>query len=140
MLYIEKTLLDELIANVESVRDECCGFLFGYEHLENRTVTKTMVAENVTQGKRDQRFEIAPLEYLSAERFADQNNLQLLGIYHSHPNHSALPSEHDRLAAYPNFSYVILSVTNQKFTDIRSWRLNGAFQFEEEKINSQKIN
>jgi proteasome lid subunit RPN8/RPN11 len=139
VLYIEKALVDDLIAVAESMKEECCGFLFGYERPEDRIVTKTMGAENVAESRKD-RFEIAPMEYLNAERFADQNNLRLLGIYHSHPDHSAMPSESDRLAAYPDLSYIIIAVTNHKFKDIRSWRLNASARFEEELISNQVTN
>jgi proteasome lid subunit RPN8/RPN11 len=68
------------------------------------------------------------------------NNLTLVGIYHSHPDHHAMPSESDRLGAYPYLSYVIIAVTNQKFEDIRSWRLNASARFEEELISNQITN
>jgi proteasome lid subunit RPN8/RPN11 len=75
------------------------------------------------------------MEYLNAERYAAENNLKLLGFYHSHLDHPAIPSESDRLAAYPELSYVIVSVTNRRFKDIRSWRLNTSAGFDEELIN-----
>jgi proteasome lid subunit RPN8/RPN11 len=139
VLYIEKALVGDLIAVAESMNEECCGFLFGYERRKDRIVTKTMVAENVAESRKE-RFEIAPMEYLNAERFADQNNLTLVGIYHSHLDHPAMPSESDRLAAYPELSYLIVAVTNHKFKDIRSWRLNASAQFDEELISNQITN
>ena len=139
MLYIEKSLLSEMIANVESFPEERCGFLFGHETQEYRTITKTRLAENVTQGDKHRRFEIGPLDYLSAENYAEKNKLQLLGIYHSHPDHIAVPSELDRSGAQPGFSYIIISTMHKKFSAIRSWRLNSSSQFEEEQINDQNI-
>jgi proteasome lid subunit RPN8/RPN11 len=127
-------LLSEMIAHAESSKDECCGFLIGHETADYRMVDKIMIANNVAQQDKSCRFEIAPLEYLKAEHAAEQNNLQLLGIYHSHPNHPAIPSALDRVAAMPDFSYVIVSVMEQKFAAVRSWRLNDKFLFEEEKI------
>jgi proteasome lid subunit RPN8/RPN11 len=62
--------------------------------------------------------------------------LALLGIYHSHPNHPAIPSEHDRVAAQPWFSYVIISVLERKIGPVRSWRLNEETQFEEETVEA----
>lgn len=140
MLYIDKVLVDDLIAVAESVDEECCGFLFGHEHFEDRIVRETMAAQNVAESRKDRRFEISPKEYLDAERYADEHNLKLLGFYHSHLDHPAIPSESDRIAAYPELSYVILSVTNQKFKDIRSWRLNSSAGFEEELIDNRIIN
>jgi len=139
VLHAGEALLKEMIANVESIEEECCGFLFGHETLEGRTLMKTMAAENVTQGDKHRCFEIAPKDYLYAENFAEQNNLHLLGIYHSHPNQPAVPSEHDRLAAQPYFSYIIISVFNNTLAATRSWRLNDNLQFVEEKINAHKL-
>jgi proteasome lid subunit RPN8/RPN11 len=97
------------------------------------------MAENIAENRKD-RFEISPLEYLNAERYADRNSLRLLGIFHSHVDHPAIPSESDRLSAYPELSYLIISVTNQKFKDIRSWRLNLSARFEEELISNRITN
>ena len=140
MLYIEKDLVDDLIAVAESTDEECCGFLFGYERFDDRIVTETMEAQNVAEEWKDRRFEISPREYLDAELYADENNLKLLGFYHSHLDHPAIPSESDRLAAYPELSYVIVSVTNRKFKDIRCWRLNASARFDEEVIKNRTIN
>ena len=84
------------------------------------------------------RFEISPGDYLKAERFAEENNTFLLGIYHSHPEHPAVPSEYDRVAAQPYFSYIILSVLGRKFNNLRSWKLNDEFKFVEEKVNENQ--
>lgn len=119
-----------------SYPDECCGFFFGSEDEEgNRKVTDILVVHNSKEGDKRRRFAIAPKDYLKAEQFAEENQLQLLGVYHSHPNHPAIPSEHDRLAAQPYFSYIILSVSENEINTIRSWRLNDEFQFTEEKMN-----
>lgn len=119
--------------------DECCGFLFGRETAEERIIEQVLAVNNAKEGDKRRRFEITPGDYLGAERYADENNLLLLGVYHSHPNHPAIPSEHDRLAAQPNFSYVILSVINNEYAGLRSWRLNEEEQFEEEKIYDRQF-
>jgi proteasome lid subunit RPN8/RPN11 len=72
---------------------------------------------------------------MKAERYALDNDLQLLGVYHSHPDHPAEPSEHDRVAAQPWFSYVIISVLKGAINNTRSWILNGQSRFEEESIS-----
>lgn len=121
---------------IGSFPDECCGFFYGSEDARgNRAITHVLVVNNAKEGDKRRRFEISPKDYLKAERFADENSLQLLGVYHSHPNHPAIPSETDRLSAQPYFSYIIISVYNTEVKDIRSWRLNPQSQFEEEKIN-----
>ncbi len=136
MLFIEPTAGKAMINDaLYRFPDECCGFLFGTEKENERTITEISIVNNAKQGDKRRYFEILPKDYLKAERFADEHYLQLLGVYHSHPDHPAVPSEHDRIAAHPYFSYIIIAVTNNKFINIRSWRLNDNKQFEEEKTN-----
>ena len=136
MIIIEHKIKELLIEDaVNRFPDECCGFLFGAENEnKNRIITEILVVENSKQGDKTRRFEISPIDYIKAEQHALENNFLLLGVYHSHPNHPAIPSEHDRTAAQPYFSYVIASVLNNEIITLRSWRLNDAQQFEEEKI------
>jgi proteasome lid subunit RPN8/RPN11 len=133
MVYLYQSILTPLKAAVEQDADECCGFLLGTDMGENRIISMIMHVENEAMDRR-RTFRISPQNYLAAENFATWNNLQLIGIYHSHPNSPAIPSEFDRIAAQPYFSYVILSVMNQKVEAIRSWNLNNQFQFEEESL------
>jgi proteasome lid subunit RPN8/RPN11 len=140
MLIIEQKPLDEMYQDaLQSFPDECCGFFFGKETGEERIITHSLVVNNSKEGDKRRRFEIAPKDYLNAERFADENGLQFLGVYHSHPNHPAIPSEHDRVAAQPYFSYIIISVKENEIAGIRSWQLNDQFQFEEETIENPFI-
>jgi len=121
---------------VEAFPHECCGFMFGTEDATgDRIVTRALPVFNAATENRERRFIISPKDYMNAEKFADENNVQFLGIYHSHPNHPAIPSEHDRVAAQPWFSYVIISVNNGKIDHTRCWRLNDNFQFDEEKYS-----
>jgi proteasome lid subunit RPN8/RPN11 len=141
MVIIEQKPLDVMYEDaLQSFPDECCGFFFGKEVDETRTITNALIVNNSKEGDKRRRFEISPKDYLNAERFADENKLQLLGVYHSHPNHPAIPSELDRVAAQPYFSYVIVSVKENKIAEIRSWHLNDNFQFEEERLENQLIN
>lgn len=134
MLHIKADLLEGIKAHVESSADECCGFVFGYDNVDSRVITKIMAVTNAQQGDKRYSFKIAPKDYMFAERFAEQQYLQLLGVYHSHPQHSALPSEYDRLSALPYFSYIIVSVLNKTFDEMRSWRLTNDNRFKEEQI------
>jgi len=112
---------------------ECCGFMYGREENGKRYITRAEPVNNTKEENRERRFEISPLDYIKAEEYADSNGLLLLGVYHSHPEHPAIPSEHDLKAAMPYFSYVIISVKKAKLVDFRSWRLSGG-RFEEEKV------
>ena len=124
---------------INTFPDECCGFLFGKETQEERFIERVVVVNNAKEGDKRRRFEISPLDYLKAEKYADLHDVSLLGVYHSHPNHPAIPSEHDRISAQPNFSYVILSVISKEYAGLRSWRLNDDQQFEEEKIHERQF-
>ena len=125
---------------IHAFPDECCGFFFGSEDKTgNRNVSDVLIVNNAKQGDKKRRFEIAASDYLQAERYAEENNLQLLGVYHSHPNHPAIPSEHDRVAAQPWFSYIIISVLEKKLGPLRSWRLNEEHRFEEEAVHHTRV-
>jgi len=130
---INSDRLSELVSNVEGTSEERCGFLLGHDR-GTRIVTTVVPTLNIAPADRHLRFEVDPLEYLRAEQYAAANELELLGVYHSHPNTAAVPSETDHREAQPYFSYVILSLTDQRFVDIRSWRLNHQLEFEEETI------
>ena len=134
MVSISKELLQEMIVHSEETfPNESCGFFFGNNSEGgNKTVTDILQVVNAKEGDQRRRFYISPKDYMKAERYAEDRGIELLGVYHSHPNHPAIPSEHDRVAAQPIFSYFILSVQNGKFDHIRSWVLNDQSQFEEE--------
>lgn len=127
----EQIMTDDAI---RSFPDECCGFFFGTDDPDGKKILGALVVNNAKEGDKTRRFTITPMDYMKAEQFADERKWQLLGVYHSHPNHPAIPSEHDRAAAQPFFSYIIISVMQGKLADIRSWVLNDQQQFEEETI------
>lgn len=140
MLKIDDTAFDNMVEDaINTFPDECCGFLYGKEERDTRQVLEITVVDNARQGDRRRRFEIRPQDYLRAEQYAEERGLLLLGVYHSHPNHPAIPSEHDRVAAQPYFSYVILSVLDRQYAGLRSWRLDDGRQFEEEFIHDRQL-
>ncbi len=142
MIVVESGPLAEMKTHaLKTFPEECCGFLYGTEQSDgNRMITKILEVNNSKTGDKKRRFEIAGKDYMLAEKFALENNTLLLGIYHSHPNHPAIPSEHDRVAALPYFSYVILSATPGNIDHISSWQLNELSQFEEEVFSPAHLN
>lgn len=114
--------------------NECCGFFYGLADGNQRHVRIVQEVENAKEGDQRRRFQIDPLDYQEAEKYAINHDLDLLGVYHSHPDHPAEPSEHDRKVAMPYFSYIIISVQNGKADTSRSWQLNESQQFDEELI------
>ena len=108
--------------------NEVCGALLGREVTANggaalRQVTAVLPLENRREDSPRNRFSVTPSDVLRAERTAGERGLELLGWYHTHPDHPARPSEFDREHAWPWYSYVILSVTAQAPGDMTSWRL-----------------
>ena len=136
MIHIEDVALEGMFEDaIHGFPFECCGFLFGNEDENMRSIISISRVTNISKEDQRRRFSISSTDYLQAENYADEKNLSLLGIYHSHPNHPALPSETDRLSAQPFFSYVIISIINKKISHVRSWRLNEQNQFDEELIS-----
>lgn len=134
----EQYILQQLEADFPN---EGCGFFYGTEENEGQ-LRHVLLAEaviNSKEGDQRRRFEISPLDYMKAERKALELGLNLLGIYHSHPNHPAIPSIHDLKQAVPYFSYIILSVQEGQAAELTSWRLNEErreFEAEEVKRNN----
>lgn len=116
--------------------DECCGFLFGIDNAELRIITLAQPVNNANNTNKTRKFEISEKDYMKAEKYADEQGLSLVGIFHSHPDHPAVPSEYDLKAALPFFSYVIVSVEKGEAAQILSWQLNAQHQFKEEIITS----
>lgn len=114
--------------------NECCGFFYGEEKDGSRVISHTLRIDNSKEGDQRRRFAVSSKDYMQAERYALKNGLTLLGVYHSHPLHPAIPSEHDLKVAMPWFSYIIVSVGEQGVDHTRSWQLNDERQFEEENI------
>jgi proteasome lid subunit RPN8/RPN11 len=140
MIAFERDAQQQMILDAQQTYpDECCGFLFGTEKEDIREIKQIQVVNNAKEGDKRRRFEITARDYLKAEQFADENGLALLGVYHSHPNHPSVPSEHDRIAAQPYFSYVIVSIYGHESINVQSWRLNDDFQFEEEYVTEAEL-
>lgn len=112
--------------------NECCGFLFGLEDAQGRHLIEALPVDNAQTGDQRRRFAITERDYLRAERHALASGLQLLGIYHSHPRHPAVPSIHDLRVALPYFSYLIVSVYPEGVHHARSWQLSDSGRFFEE--------
>jgi proteasome lid subunit RPN8/RPN11 len=98
---------------------ECCGALLGLDGV----VRQARPLPNTTEEGPRRRFLVRPRDYRSAEAWAAEQGLDLIGFYHSHPDHPARPSEYDLEHAWPVFSYVIISVAAGRPGDITSWRL-----------------
>ena len=101
---------------------ECCGLLLGSFRPEGKLVTETYPISNAREesAKRN-RFLIAPEELMKGERYARQHDLEVVGFYHSHPDSPAVPSQYDLEHAWPTYSYIIVSTSADRATDLFSW-------------------
>jgi proteasome lid subunit RPN8/RPN11 len=132
--------------------DECVGLLFGtlagggVKHVqtaypvENRWSGQVQLAESDNPESRRDRFYLDPRDYLRADREARAAGLEIIGCYHSHPDHPAVPSERDRIGAQgvgggPSFAFVIQSVVGAHATELASWLLlDAGARFEREDL------
>jgi proteasome lid subunit RPN8/RPN11 len=132
---INSDLLKKIDAHGESCYpDEGAGFLLGREG-EPRQVEVMIPLPNARETSRHNRYQIAAEDYLKAELEAERLELEILGVFHSHPDHPNAPSEFDREWAQPWFSYIIISIQAGKAVGSRCWRLHDdRSQFTEESI------
>jgi len=106
---------------------ECCGFLWG----NNGMITVAAEVDNVSTFDKLQHFEINARTFMAAEKFADTNGLTLMGVFHSHPDSVAEPSDMDQKSALPNFLYIIVAVRNHVVIEERLWVLDDCGYFKE---------
>jgi proteasome lid subunit RPN8/RPN11 len=104
--------------------NECCGAMLGTDNdAAGREVRSLFPLINRRDDSPRNRFSITPEDFRAAERAASERGLDLLGWYHSHPDHPARPSEFDREHAWPWYSYVIVSVDGGAPKDLTCWQL-----------------
>ena len=103
----------------ETFPHECCGALLGRDGV----VHDAYALANTTEEGPRRRFLVRPDDYRGAEQRARETGLDLLGFYHSHPDHPARPSQFDLDHAGPTFAYVIVSVAAGAAADMTVWWL-----------------
>lgn len=121
---------------------ECCGLLIGRIEDDGRTrvVEEVYPVSNAWTEETDRhhRMLIAPEDYMRAERQFRDRGIGVIGDYHSHPDHPAVPSQFDLdHSPWPTMSYIVLSVQEGRAADLRSWELEeDRSRFNEEEIRS----
>lgn len=115
----------------ETFPHECCGAMLG----KDGVVQQAHALPNTTEEGPRRRFLVRPDDYRVAEKQARESGLDLLGFYHSHPDHPARPSQYDLDHAWPSFSYVIVSVMSGEDQLLTSWLLKAdRSAFDEESV------
>lgn len=150
VLYLTATQLYQIQTQAErTYPEECCGLLLGqfdrsgdpevYEIWETANAwTAEVTAElsfqlpaaRIAEGAKRDRYWIDPRDLLKAQRYCRDRDWTILGIYHSHPDHAAIPSECDRVLAWAEYVYVIVSVQQGRAQDVLGWRLDANHQFQ----------
>lgn len=152
MLQLSTEQVQSVYAHAErTYPEECCGILLGHINAQFKRVIEVYPVSNAwgleaeqtlaavavpphNHGKGD-RYWIHPRDLLMVQRYARHGQQQVIGIYHSHPDQAAVPSECDRILAWSEYSYLIVSVHQSQAQDLLSWKLNDHHQFEPEAVH-----
>ncbi|MDQ3586368.1 MAG: M67 family metallopeptidase [Acidobacteriota bacterium] len=139
MIFLDEEQREEIRRHAEAeYPHECCGLLVGRFDADGRKiVTEIHPVSNAREASaRHNRSLILPEELMRGERYARQRKLDVVGNYHSHPDHPAIPSAFDLEHAWPTWSYVIVSVQKGQAVDLRSWEMEAdRSRFNEEQMN-----
>lgn len=126
--------------------EECCGLLLGEITPTGKTVVEVWETENAwspeTAGElsasdtltKERRYVIHPKDLLRAQKQGGDRQLKIIGIYHSHPDHPAIPSECDREYAWAEYSYIIVAVEQGQATHLSNWALDATHHFQPEPL------
>ncbi len=141
MISINQHLINRMLKEAKTAYPyECCGLLVGNSNDSGKVVHEVYPVENKNKVRAADRYEIDPKEFDRIDLEATKKGWNITGIYHSHPDHPAVPSAFDKECAnvWTEYSYIIISVINGKEEDLKCWRFDaGKQEIEEEKV---KIN
>ncbi|MGO8670377.1 MAG: M67 family metallopeptidase [Capsulimonadaceae bacterium] len=116
--------LDEIgVHGEETYPHECCGFLIGRATADRIEVVQIERAANTRDDSPNNRYAVDPKQLYAVDRAAHAEGLGVVGIYHSHPDVAAVPSEYDREHACPWYCYLIVSVRDGCAAEIRTWNM-----------------
>jgi proteasome lid subunit RPN8/RPN11 len=119
----------------ETYPHECCGAMVGHDG----RVEAVVALPNTTEEGPRRRFLVRPSDYRLAERRAAELGGELLGFYHSHPDHPARPSQYDLDHAWPTFAYIIVAVAGGQAAQMTVWWLkDDRTEFEEGELNGDE--
>jgi len=122
MIRIEQQPWDEMVTHAQAIYpNECVGVMLGNSKDGTKTVTEALRMENVHDGPQQERYVLDQKALLAADAQARSRKLELIGIYHSHPDCDAYFSETDLKNSCPWYSFVVLSIQNGTFDHANSW-------------------
>ena len=127
MIKIPSSILRQIYDHMESAYPhECCGLMIGTASGSERVVQSSRRCRNLNTERAHDRYEMDPKCMLKAQLELAGGPWDIVGIYHSHPDHPSKASQTDTDAAQPGWSYVIVSVQKGTAANIQSWDLNEA--------------
>ena len=122
MIEVEQSPWQAMVLHAEQTYpNECCGAMLGHIEGDKKRVSEVIALENASTGEQRQHYELRPQDLMSAERAARQRGLDLIGIFHSHPDCDAYFSETDLRNSCPWFSFIVLSIKNGRFDHANSF-------------------
>ena len=125
MIRIEAEPWAEMVAHArKTYPNECCGAMLGSADDGTKLVRVAMPLENAFSGAQAARYELRPEDLLAADKAARERKMDLIGIYHSHPDCGAYFSETDLKNSCPWYSFVVLSIQKGEFDHANSWLPN----------------
>jgi proteasome lid subunit RPN8/RPN11 len=125
MIRIESEPWAEMVAHArETYPNECCGAMLGSTDGEQKAVNVAIRLRNAFEGAQAARYELRPEDLLAADKAARERNMDLIGIYHSHPDCDAYFSKTDLQNSCPWYSFVVLSIQKGEFYHANSWLPN----------------
>ena len=125
MIRVASEPWQEMVAHARSTYpNECCGAMLGRLDGEAKEVLVAMKLENSSGGSQAARYELRPADLLAADKEARRQGMDLVGIYHSHPDCGAYFSETDLKNSCPWYSFIVLSIQNGEFDHANSWLPN----------------
>jgi len=125
MIKIEQEAWQLMVEHAQKTYpNECCGAMLGPIDGDTKTVRVALPLENAYPGAQRERYELRPEDLLFAEREARKNGMDLIGIFHSHPDCDAYFSKTDLENSCPWYSFVVLSIQKGQFHHANSWLPN----------------
>jgi proteasome lid subunit RPN8/RPN11 len=136
MLRIPEQVMGQIHAHMEETYPhECCGLIIGTVDSQARIASTSRRCGNLNTERAVDRYELDPKDMLAAQKEFEDGPLDIVGIYHSHPDHPSEPSQFDTDHAWPGWSYMIGSVEKGKIGPVQSWELNESeHRFDEERM------
>lgn len=125
MIRIDSEPWTEMVAHArETYPNECCGAMLGTTDGEQKSVSVAIRLRNAFEGAQAARYELRPEDLMAADKAARERNMDLIGIYHSHPDCDAYFSKTDLQNSCPWYSFVVLSIQKGEFHHANSWLPN----------------